>query len=82
VEIESGRAILILDVLVIQRETTLATKVYSKPTHTGQYLSFNSNHPPHVERGLSQSHHKQLLPYAKNDRIYIMKLAASDGIFS
>jgi uncharacterized protein involved in propanediol utilization len=44
-EIESGSAIPFLDVLVIGKETTLATKVYRKPTHTGQYLKLKSNHP-------------------------------------
>jgi hypothetical protein len=58
-EIESDSAIAFLDVLVIRKETTLATKVYRKPTHTVRYLSFNSNHPPHVERGLIQSLHSR-----------------------
>jgi hypothetical protein len=59
IEIESGSAIAFFDVLVVREETTLATKVYRKPTHTGQYLSFNSNHPPHVKRGLIQSLHNR-----------------------
>jgi hypothetical protein len=46
-----------LDVLVIREETTLAAKVYRKPTHTGRYLNFN--HPPHVKRGLIQSLHNR-----------------------
>jgi hypothetical protein len=48
-EIESDSAIAFLDVLVIRKETTLATEVYRKPTHTGRHLNFNSNHPPHVK---------------------------------
>jgi hypothetical protein len=51
-EIESGSAIPFLNVLVIMKGTKLATKVYRKPTHTGQCLNFKSNHPPHVKRGL------------------------------
>jgi hypothetical protein len=35
----------------------MATEVYRKPTHTGRYLTFKSNHPPHVKRGLIQSLH-------------------------
>jgi hypothetical protein len=54
-EIESDSAIAFLDVLVNRKGTTLATKVYGKPTHTGRYLNINSNHPPHVKRGLIQS---------------------------
>jgi hypothetical protein len=58
-EIESGSAIAFLDVLVIKKGTTLATKVYRKPTHAGRYLNFNSNYPPHVKRGLIQSLHNR-----------------------
>jgi hypothetical protein len=58
-EIESDSAIAFLDVLVLRKEMSLATKVYRKPTHTGQYLNFNSNHPPHVKRGLIQSLHNR-----------------------
>jgi hypothetical protein len=48
-EIESDSVIAYFDVLVIREETTLATKVYRKPTHTDQYLNCNSKHPPHVK---------------------------------
>jgi hypothetical protein len=58
-EIESDSVIAFLDVLVIRKEMTLATKVYRKPNHTGQYLSFNPNYPPHVKRGLIQSLHSR-----------------------
>jgi hypothetical protein len=50
-EIESNSAIPLLDVLVISKGMTLATEVYRKPTHTGQYLNFKSNHPSHLKRG-------------------------------
>jgi hypothetical protein len=58
-EMESDSAIPFLDVLIIRKETTLATKVYRKPIHTGRYLNFKSNHPPHVKRGLIQSLHNR-----------------------
>jgi hypothetical protein len=51
-EIESDSAIAFLDVLVIRKGTTLATKIYRKPTHIGRYFNFKSNHPPHVEGSL------------------------------
>jgi hypothetical protein len=54
-ETESDSAIPFLDALVMRQEKTLATKVYRKPTHTGLYLIFTSNHPPHMKRGLIQS---------------------------
>jgi hypothetical protein len=59
VEIESNSAIHFLDVLVIRKRTTRATKVYRKHTHTGRYFNFKSNHPPHVKRGLIQSLHNR-----------------------
>jgi hypothetical protein len=58
-EIESDSAIAFLDVQDIRRETTLATKVYRKPTPTGRYLNFSSKHPPHVKRRLIQSLHSR-----------------------
>jgi hypothetical protein len=54
-ETESDGTIPFLDVLVIRKGSALTTKVYIKPTHTGRYLHFDSNHPPHVKRGLVQS---------------------------
>jgi hypothetical protein len=58
-ETESNNAIAFLEVLVIREETTLATKVNRKSTHIRRYLNFNSNHPPHVKRGLIQSLHNR-----------------------
>jgi hypothetical protein len=37
----------------------LATKVYSKPTHTGRYFNFKYNHPLHVKRSLIQGLHNR-----------------------
>jgi hypothetical protein len=56
---QSDNAIAFLDVLVIRQQTTLATKVYTKPTHSGRYLNLNSNHPPDVKRGLIQCLHNR-----------------------
>jgi hypothetical protein len=38
---------------------TLATEVYRKPSHTGQYLNFKYNHPLQVRRGLIHSVHNR-----------------------
>jgi hypothetical protein len=43
-ETESESAIAFLDILVIREEATLAIRVCRKPTHTGRYFNFNSNH--------------------------------------
>jgi hypothetical protein len=51
-ETESESVIPFLDVLVIGKGMTMATKVTRKPKHTGQYLHFKFNSPPHVKRGL------------------------------
>jgi hypothetical protein len=58
-EMVSDGEIPFLGGLVIRKEMTMATKVYRKPTHTGRYLSFKANHPPHVKIGLIQSIHTQ-----------------------
>jgi hypothetical protein len=81
-EIESDSAIPFLDILVITKETSLTTKVYRKHVNTGGHLKFDSNHPPNAKRGLIQRRHKRLQPYAKKAKIDIMKLVASDAIFS
>jgi hypothetical protein len=44
-----------LDVQVIRKQSAIITTVYRKPTHTGRYLNFLSNHPPHVKRGIIRS---------------------------
>jgi hypothetical protein len=58
-KIESASAIALLDVMVIRKETTLATKVYRRRTQHDRYLSLNSNLLTHVKRGLIQSLHKR-----------------------
>jgi hypothetical protein len=58
-EIESGSAIPLLDILVIRKGITLATKVYRKPTLTGQYFNLKSNHLSHGKRGLLHSLHNR-----------------------
>jgi hypothetical protein len=54
-EIKTDSASPLLDMLVIRDGCTLNTRVYRKHTHTGRYLNFQSNRPPHVKRGVLQS---------------------------
>jgi hypothetical protein len=81
-ENESDSAIHFLDLLFIRKGTTLATKVCRKPTHTGQYLSFKSNHLPHVKNVQYRVFTIQLPPYTKNNKICLLELEACEVIFS
>ena len=51
-EKEQDNKLPFLDVLVIRMEQGFRPNVYSKPTFTGQYLSFNSHHPYTVKKGI------------------------------
>ena len=50
-ELEKERFLLFLDV-VTKSERMLVTKVYRKPTHTQQYIHWNSNHPKNMLLGV------------------------------
>jgi hypothetical protein len=58
-ETELDGTIPFLDVLDIRKGSSLTTKVYRKPTHTGRYLNYESNHPPHIKRDVVQSLHSR-----------------------
>ena len=51
-EKESDNKLAFLDVLVTRSEQAFNTSVYRKPTFTGQYLNFASNHPYSVKKGI------------------------------
>ena len=52
-ETEKESKIAFLDTSVsIEPEGRLTTSVYRKPTHTDQYLAYDSHHPQSVERGI------------------------------
>ena len=53
VEKEQDGTLPFMDVLVSRLvDGSMVTSVYRKQTHTDRYLSYNSNHPPHVKRGV------------------------------
>ena len=53
VERESGGQLPFFDVLLAREEDgTISTEVYQKPTHTDQYLAFDSHHPAAHKRAV------------------------------
>uniref|UniRef100_A0A5S6QLT0 Reverse transcriptase domain-containing protein n=1 Tax=Trichuris muris TaxID=70415 RepID=A0A5S6QLT0_TRIMR len=51
-EKETGGQLPFFDLLVMREENRMTTKVYRKPTHSGRYLNFLSNHPLNVKVGI------------------------------
>ena len=55
---EEDRTLPFLDMLLRRRENgSLDVSVYRKPTHTDQYLHFESHHPTHVKEGVVRCFH-------------------------
>uniref|UniRef100_A0A5S6PZS4 AP-2 complex subunit alpha n=1 Tax=Trichuris muris TaxID=70415 RepID=A0A5S6PZS4_TRIMR len=52
IEKETGGRLPFLDVLIIKDGHKLKTTVYRKPTNSGKYLNFYSNHPKNVKVGI------------------------------
>jgi predicted GIY-YIG superfamily endonuclease/uncharacterized protein (UPF0335 family) len=51
-EKEENNKLPFLDVMVQKHRDTIQTSVYRKPTHTGQYLNFTSNHSSNTKHGI------------------------------
>ena len=51
-ETEHDGALPFLDVYIRRTANSLETSVYRKPTHTNQYIHFESNHPANVKAGI------------------------------
>jgi hypothetical protein len=52
IEVEVNDTLPFSDVFAVKRGPKLTAKIYWKPTHTGHYLHFDSNHLHHVKRGV------------------------------
>ena len=55
VEEEQDNKLPYMDITVHRVGNKLHTDVYRKPTHTGRYLNYNSNHPDEVKRSVVYS---------------------------
>ncbi|GJQ69265.1 hypothetical protein Trydic_g6405 [Trypoxylus dichotomus] len=67
-ELEVDNRIPFLDVLVHkQSDGALQTTIYKKPTHTGQYLHFESNHPQNVKLDVTESLYNRPQEVYSND---------------
>ncbi len=54
-EVGTNGSLPFLDVLVSRFDDgTMKTSVHRKSTHTDRYISYNSNHAPHVKKGIVQ----------------------------
>ena len=51
-EMEKDNYLPFLDVGIMKVEGKLVTKVYRKPTHTQQYINWDSNHPKNMLLGV------------------------------
>ena len=52
--------------------------LYTKPTHIGQYQHFESNHPPHVKKGMIQNRCKRLICYNKQNNLPKLDVIKTD----
>ncbi|XP_055959216.1 uncharacterized protein LOC130014266, partial [Patella vulgata] len=52
IETEKENTLPFLDVQVIKVNNQMKTKIYRKPTHTDQYINYNSSHPHYIKRAL------------------------------
>lgn len=73
-EIESNNCLPFLDVMVKKRPGAWSTNVYRKPTATGQYLHYKSNHPDHVKLGVAVGLIKRAKVICSDDTLFIEEL--------
>jgi len=80
-EIEKDNFLPFLDVGITKFEGKLITKVYRKPTHTQQYINWNSNHPKNMLLGVLKGlvHRAHVLCDRKED--LLEELALLKNVF-
>ena len=55
IEKENKGKLPFLDILIDRNNDKITTSVYRKPTHTGQYLHYTSNHPKSTKQAIVTS---------------------------
>ena len=77
-----------LDVEIMRNvDGSLSTKVYQKPTHTGQYLQFSSHHPMAHKRSVVSTllkraaFHCSLNSLVRKEKAYVKETLCCNGYF-
>jgi hypothetical protein len=75
-EVEKNRYLPFLDVGITRLDSKLITKIYRKPTHTQQYINWNSNHPKNMLLGVLKGlvHRAHVLCDEKEDLLEELEL--------
>ena len=73
-ELETEGTLSFLDVAVIRKtDGTLSTDIYRKPTYTGRYLSFSSNHPLNQKLSIARTFHSRTNNIISDEKKKIQK---------
>ena len=84
IEKETENKLPFLDILIHRNNNELAFSIYRKPTSNNRYLSFTSNHPIQVKRGVVISLVDRVLKlaspeYISNELIFIKDILVGNG---
>lgn len=66
-ENEKNNQLAFLDVLVTRNNNRIMTSVYRKPTHTGQYLHYDSNHSATTKKGIVKTLYQRAKTICNNE---------------
>ena len=66
-EREKNQSLTFLDVKVARnKDNTISTTIYKKPTHTDRYLQFDSHHPKHHKFAVAKTLHNRIDTHVTN----------------
>ena len=66
-EWEQNQSLAFLDVKVTQnKDNTISTMIYKKPTHTDRYLQFDLHHPKHHKFAVAKTLHNRIDTHVMN----------------